>query len=372
MATETASEWGDLPGPLLRNIVARVENTGSDKDIASIRRACKHWLVEAGSVRGYLSVRKVHPSWDSPILTGLKDLDIYYSDYCYRRRRDVASRNIQSPDTPIGPSVFRSLEELGVHSPPPLNNVHQVLKALVPHGRIRSIELDRASFVAESQLSILGLLTSLTKLELSDAAQFTDANASALAPLTNLTSLSIGRFSGEDTTLLTDKGVASLCGLTGLTSLKLLASGKGLTPASVPVISTLTGLTSLDLRVPDTDDHLVTDMVSSLGRLVRLETLRLVYPVHVCLGVSALPGLPALKRLDVVTGVITCVDKDRNIVNPLARLAGFPVLEYLVVDHDDENLHDYIEDFVGNFRSSIGDDGDLPVLSFNRRRSRVS
>lgn len=365
MATETASKWESLPGPLVRDIVVRVK-AGYDKDIANIRRTCKHWLVETGSGRDFLCVSKVHPSWDSPILTGLKFMSVRYSYYCRLISRIVVSRNIQSPETPVGPSVFRGLEELSLCAPPARNNVHQILNALVPHGRIRSIDLDRVPFVAESHLSILGLLTSLTKLTLSDAAQFTDSTADALASLTNLTSLSIGRFSSKDT-LLTDKGVAALCGLTGLTTLELLTSGEGLTLAMVPFVSALTGLKTLELRVPDTEDLEVTDMVSTLGRLVRLEYLRLLYPVNVCLGVSALTGLPALKKLEIVTVTIVCVDNDWVIHNPLARLAGFPVLEYLVVDHYDDNVNIYMEDFIRNYRFSVGDDGELPVVMFKRR-----
>jgi hypothetical protein len=365
MATSTASEWKDLPGSILRDIVFRV-NHGYKSDVASIRRTCKHWLVETGSGREYLLLKRVHASWDSPIFIGLKSLSMYHSYFCYESYLTVVSKNFQSPDTPIGPSVFKSLEELDVHSPPARNNVHQVLNALVPHGRIRSIKLDLAPFVTESQLSILGLLTSLTSLELRDVAQFTDANAEALASLTNLTSLRIEKYDIEET-LMTDKGVAALCGLTGLTSLRLLTPGKGLTLASVPFISALTGLTDLELRVPDTDGRPVTDMVSTLGRLVRLRYLRLVYPVNVCLGVSALPGLPALEKLVVETGVITCVDTDRNIINPLARLAGFPVLESLAVKHNDCKIRDFVDDFVGNFRFSFCDDGDLPVVTFAKR-----
>jgi hypothetical protein len=142
------------------------------------------------------------------------------------------------------------------------------VRALKRHGRVRDLVLSSASMLTDRQISDVGRLSSLTRLELIDMPLISFDWAKTLSNLVGLTSLTIDT-RGHD---VETSALFALRGLTGLTSLTIESEGALVSEEGLLALRFLTGLTSLRLRgsaIACTDDVLV--VVSELSLLKTLD-----------------------------------------------------------------------------------------------------
>ncbi|CAD7701090.1 unnamed protein product [Ostreobium quekettii] len=231
----TIADWGNLPFKVLDAVKRMVQKLGDgrgDQMIRSARLVCHHWERWATE-----SVNSLSLSGDHPV--------------------ELVMSNIVGKFANIQGLSFRKHNELDASEVAILDAF-----LLLP-------QIDMSCQVTDDTLEQVGMLTSLTHLDLGHCGQITDGGLAYVSHLTNLQHLSLKACRN-----VTDEGLLHLQGLTALSHLNLCQCC-GVTDCGVGLLTSLPNLTVLNLSSVFFSPSNVTDgglmLVAALTTLTHLD-----------------------------------------------------------------------------------------------------